>query len=144
LNEMSNNFGVGFSDKLVAFGLKLHFQFEIVLDNPVMYDHNLAGAITVWVGVFFGGAAMGGPAGVTDAIGPFGWGLAQRLFQVAELAGGAANFKLAFPGDHRDAGGVVSTVFEFAKSLDDDRHNLLRSDIADNSAHARGLLKMAV
>ena len=62
------------------------------------------------------------------------------LFEIAELAGGAANFELASGIDDGDAGGVVAAVFELAQAFDDDGNNFLRADVADNSAHAGTLL----
>jgi hypothetical protein len=38
--------------------------------------------------------------------------LAQRVFEVAELARGAANLEHAFGIHHRNASGIVTPVFE--------------------------------
>ena len=99
-----------------------------------------AGAVAVRVRVFFGGAAVRGPAGVADAVGAFDGRFLNDFFEVAELSRGAADLELAVLGDDRDARGIIAAVFEFSQALDDDRHYLLRSDVADNSAHAAGLL----
>src|SRR4029077_16830206 len=96
------------------------------------------------VGVFFGRSSVSSPAGVTDAVGAFDWRLREDLFEVAELAGGAANLELAFFCDYRDAGGVIAAILEFAESLNDDGDNLLRAYVSDDSAHGRGLLKITV
>src|ERR1700730_19102271 len=71
LDEVRDDLGVGFGDELMAFALEPLFQLEIILDNAVVDDNNLTGAIAVRVGVFLGGAAVGGPAGVADSIGAF-------------------------------------------------------------------------
>ena len=68
----------------------------------------------------------------------------EDLFEVAQLAGRAANLELAFLGDDRDARGVVAAIFEFAQPLDDDGDDLFRADVADNSAHAAGLLTLEI
>ena len=93
------------------------------------------------MGVFFGRPSVRGPAGVADAVGAFDRRLLQDLFEIAQFARRAANLQLAFLGDDGDAGGVIAAVFEFAQALDDDGNNFFRSDIADNSAHARRLLE---
>ena len=71
LDEMRDDFGVGFGDEFVSFALQLFFQLQIILDDAVVDHHDLAGAIAVRVRIFFGGAAVRGPAGVADAVGAF-------------------------------------------------------------------------
>ena len=66
---MGDDLGVGFGDELVAFGDEGVFEGEVVFDDAVVDDDESAGAVAVGVGVFFGGAAMGGPAGVANAEG---------------------------------------------------------------------------
>ena len=88
------------------------------------------------MGVLFGGAAVGGPAGVADAEGAVDGMLAQHLFQVAQLARRAAHLKRGAGGAaHGDARRVVAAVFQPPQPFDDDRNYLLGADITDNSAH---------
>ena len=54
-------------------------------------DDDVAGAVSVGMSVFFGGPAMGGPAGVTDAIAAIGGVHLEDILQVAEFTGSAAN-----------------------------------------------------
>ena len=70
--------------------------------------------------------------------------LLDDFFQIAQLAGGAADFQLAGAVDDRDAGGVVAAILEFAQAFDDDGNDLFRADVADDSAHAGDLLKRLV
>ena len=63
---------------------------EIVFDDAVVDDDEGAGAVAVGVRVLFRGAAVGGPAGVADAVGAGERGGGDDGFEVAELAGGAA------------------------------------------------------
>ena len=95
LDEVSNDFGVCFGDELVAFALELFLQFEIVLDDAVVDDHDFAGAVAVRVRIFFGGAAVRGPAGVADSVGAFNGRFLNDFFQVAQLTRGAADFQLS-------------------------------------------------
>ena len=66
------------------------------------------------------------------------------LFQVAQLARGAANLHLAGGIDDRDSGRVVAAIFKFAQALDDYRNNLFGADITDNAAHAGALLREVI
>ena len=90
LDEVGDDFGVGFGDELVALGGELGFEGEVVFDDAVVDDDEGAGAVAVGVGVLFGGAAVGGPAGVADAEGAVDGVVGDDGFEVAELAGGAA------------------------------------------------------
>jgi hypothetical protein len=92
----------------------------------------------VGMGVFFGGPAMRGPAGVADAECAFEGVLAENFFKIGELAGGAADIERgagrAADGDSR---GIIATVFEATQSLNDDGNYFLFADITDDSAHTR-------
>ena len=68
LDEVRDDFGVGFGDELVALVLELVLQLEVVLDDAVVDDDDLAGAVAVRVRVFFGRPAVRGPARVADAV----------------------------------------------------------------------------
>src|SRR5580658_5792350 len=94
------------------------------------------------MGIFFRGAAMGGPSRVTDAVSAFNGRFPDHFFEVAEFSRGTANLELSVLGDDRNARGVVPAIFKFSQAFDDDRHYLFRSDVTDNSAHARALLRM--
>ena len=69
LDQVGDDFGVGLGGELVAFLDELLLQGEVVFDDAVVHDDDLAGAVAMGVRVLFGGAAVGGPAGVTDAVG---------------------------------------------------------------------------
>jgi hypothetical protein len=61
---------------------------------------------------------------------------AQDLFEVDELALGAADLNCGAGGAaDGDAGGVIAAIFEAAQALDDDWNYLFGSDVADDSAH---------
>ncbi len=90
LDQVGDDLGVGFGDELVALRGELALQVEVILHNAVVDDDDAAGAVAMGMGVFFGGASVGGPAGVADAEGALEGMLAQHLFQIAQLARGAA------------------------------------------------------
>src|SRR5713226_4706602 len=68
-NEVRHDFRIRLCREFMARFLQLFLEFEIVFDDSVVNDHDLAGAVAVRVGVFFGGAAVGSPARVADAVG---------------------------------------------------------------------------
>ena len=86
-DKVGDDFGVGFGDELVAFGDEGVLEGEVVFDDAVVNDDESAAAIAVGVGVFFGGAAVRGPASVTDAEGAVEGGIGDDGFEVAELPG---------------------------------------------------------
>ena len=91
LDQVGDDFGVGFGRELVAFVDQLLLQADIVFDDAVVDDDDLAGAIAMGMSVFFRGAAVRGPARVADAVGAVERLQADDLFQIAQLAFGAAN-----------------------------------------------------
>jgi hypothetical protein len=87
------------------------------------------------MGIFLCGAAMGGPARVADTINPVERSLADGFFQIAQLAGGAADFELAMLVNDGDSRGIVAAVFETLQTVKNQRDNRLRANVANNSTH---------
>ena len=111
------------------------FQLEVIFDDAVVHDDDFAGAIAMRMRVFFGGAAVRGPARVADAVDAVERRGADRFFEIAQLAGRAADIELAVFADHGDPGGIVAAIFQAAQAVEDQRHNALWADVSDNSAH---------
>ncbi len=65
---MRDDFRIRLGLELVAFFDQLVLQFEVILDDPIVDDDDFSGAISMRVGIFFRGAAMCGPARVSEAI----------------------------------------------------------------------------
>ena len=68
LDQVRDDLGVGLGDEHVALPLQLVLQLEVVLDDAVVDDDDLAGAVAVRVRVLLGRASVRGPAGVADAV----------------------------------------------------------------------------
>ena len=68
LDEVRDDLGVGFGDEHVALPLQLLLQIEVVLDDAVVDDDDLAGAVAVRVRVLLGRPAVRRPARVADAV----------------------------------------------------------------------------
>ena len=134
LDEVRDDLGVGFGDERVALPLQLALEIEVVLDDAVVDDDDLAGAIAVRMRVLFGRTAVGRPSRVADAVVAGDRVRADHLFEVGELAGAPPQVDRAV-ADHRDARRVVAPVLEAPQSVDEDGNDVLRSDVADDSAH---------
>src|SRR5258707_13397796 len=133
---MGDDFRVRLGGKLVTFFDQLFLQRNIVLDNAIVDHHDLSRAVAMRVGVFFGGAPVGGPAGVTDAVSAVQRLQADDFFQVAQLALSPAQLQLtgAVAG-HGDAGGVVPAVLQLLEPVNNDGHHALFANIAYDSTH---------
>jgi len=92
-DQVRDDFGIGFSGELVAFFNQLFLQAEIVFNDAVVYDDDLAGAIPMRMSVFFRGTPVCGPASVANAVAAFERLEANGFFQVAQLAFGAADLQ---------------------------------------------------
>jgi len=119
----------------VAFGDEGVLEGEVVFDDAVVDDDEGAAAVAVGVGVFFGGAAVGGPAGVANAEGAVDGRVGDDGFEVAELAGGAAEEQAFGASGDGDAGGVVAAVLEAAESFNDDGDYGLGANVTNDSTH---------
>jgi hypothetical protein len=89
----------------------------------------------VGVRVLFGGAAVGGPAGVADAVSALDGVFGEDVGEVAELAGGSPELERMAAAGYGDAGGVISAVFEAGEALHDHRNACFWTDVSDDSTH---------
>ena len=134
-DQMRDDFGVGFGLEDVAFALELFLQRQEVFDDAVVDDDDVAGAVAVRMGVFFGGAAVRGPAGMADAVVAIDRIEAQDVFEVAKFTRRAADAEGLIVAVDGDARGIIAAVFEAFQAIQNDRNGALRAHIADNSAH---------
>ena len=73
-DEVGDDFGVGFGLELDSLGNEFCLEACVVFDDAVVDNRNFSVVAGVRVGVFFGGGAVGGPAGVGYAYGTFNRG----------------------------------------------------------------------
>ena len=137
LHQVSQDFGVGLRLEHVALLAELDLQGPVVLDDPVVDEGDLAGAVRM--GVDPVGRPVGRPAGVGDAAGP-----AQILALAGLLQGGDLAFLLdhelaAGPHD-RQPGAVVAPVLQALEALEQHLCRILGSGHSDDAAHGRVLL----
>ena len=136
LDQVRDDFSIGFSGELVAFFDQLFLQAEIVLDDAVVHDDDLSRAVAMRMSVFFGGTSVRGPTSVANAVAAVERLEADGFFQIAQLAFGAAELQLVPVAGHGNSSRVVTAVLEPPQSLDDDRNHFLLTDIANNATHA--------
>ena len=135
LDEVRDDLGVGLGDELVPLLLQLVLQLEVVLDDAVVDDDDAAGAVAVRVGVLLGRPAVRRPAGVADAVVAVERVVARcTSSRLRQLAGAAPQLDRAVAHD-RDARRVVAAVLEPPQPVDQDGHDLLGADVADDAAH---------
>src|SRR5690348_4040640 len=87
------------------------------------------------MGVLFRRTPVGRPTSVADSVGAFERLQADDLFQVAQLAFGAANLQATTIAGHGDPSRVVAAIFQPAQAINDDRHDPLFAHVTYNSAH---------
>ena len=80
---------------LWPFFFEFLLEFQVIFDDAVVHDDDLALAVAMRMGVFFRGAAVRGPAGVAQAVDAIDGHCANGLLEIRQLAGGAANLQFA-------------------------------------------------
>jgi len=128
------DFGIGFRCESATGFLQLPAQFEEVLEDAVVHGDHLAAATQVGVGVLLRGAAVGGPAGVSDAercgVREIHPGLEGR-----ELARGPYEAEGPIAWCQGDACAVVAAVLQGPQPLHEDGSCRLGADVTNNAAH---------
>ena len=134
LDQVRDDFRVGFGDELVALALQFVLEIEVVFDDPVVHDDDLAGAIAVRVGVFLGGPAVRRPSRVADAVVARNRVRVDGVLEVRQLAGAAPEVDDAVAHDGH-ARRVVAAVLELSQPVNQDGDDLFGADVADNPTH---------
>ena len=120
-DEDGEHFGVGLAGEGVAFFGEELLEGDVVFDDAVVDQGDLAGVVDMGMGVAFGGSAVGGPAGVGHA--DVGWGavvgVVEGVFEDADASDGPADVQLAGRVDDGDAGRVVAAIFQSLKPFDE-------------------------
>ncbi len=132
-NEVRDDLRVRLRSEAVALLEELFLELQVVFDDAVM--HHRDGVHHVGVGVGFGGAPVGGPAGVPDAHLSEKGLLAQQFFQLHELAQAPTDSQSAV-ADDRHARRVIAPVLQALQAVQDDGHGLLGAQISDDAAHS--------
>src|SRR5213594_2561653 len=134
LDQVSEHLGVGLGPERVALAAQAVLDLEVVLEDSVVDDDEVAAAIGVGVRVLVRGPAVGGPARVADPERARHGALTQDPLERLDAPGGAADLELAVL-EHRNPCRVVPAVLQALEPLDDDGHRVLVTDVADDAAH---------
>jgi hypothetical protein len=131
-DELGDDLGVGLRREGGATGDQLVLQLGKVLDDAVVHDGNAIDEMRMGIGL--GRRAMRRPACVGDADRAGERFFGEALFEIEQLAFGAAAHQLAVD-DGGNAGGIIAAVFKALQGIDEAAGNRLVSDDTDNSAH---------
>lgn len=142
--KFRNDFGVGLAIERGSGFFKLVGDFHVVFYDAVVHEKKPAFAVGMRVGVFDRHPAVGGPAGVRDAVREFGFGFSG----VRNLVHQCRNFAYRLEGFHSvrrvsdgDSGGIVPAVFEPFEPVEEDLVGVFAvTRVGEDSAH--GLVVM--
>jgi len=134
--ELGDKLGVGIGLQLDTHFEEFPAQAAIVFDDAIVNHRHLTAAVGLRVGVGLGGRTMGRPPRMTDADRAVQRFVIRLLLQVAELSGGTQDLDLIRPHD-RDSGRVVAAILEAAKTIEEDRNDLVRADVTDDATHSQ-------
>ena len=135
LDEVRDDLGVGVGDDGVAVLAQVAAQLLEVLDDAVVHDRDAARAVQVRVRVAVGRGAVGGPAGVGDALRAHQVGRLAALGKHGDAAGALHAMQLPVGGQHLETGRVVPAVLEGRKAVKQELLRLVFSGISYDSAH---------
>ena len=125
----------------MALCLQLLPQLGKVLDDPVVDHHDLLVAVRMGMRVDHRGTPMRGPPGVADSETALGHLFGQAVDQGVDLGGALDDRGLPLSlVEDGDPGGVVAAVLEPLQALHDDGCGRPLAQVADDPAHACGLL----
>ncbi len=134
-DQVGDDLGIGLAAEDEAFGLELLLEGDVVLDDAVMNDGNGSVAAEMRVGVSVGGAAVGGPARVANAVTTGGRLIGQQRGQLGNSACPLA--EVQFRASQRGhAGAVVAAVFQAFQALQQNWLRLTAADVTNDSTHA--------
>ena len=159
LDQLGDDFGVGFRLESKALLDQVLLDFTVVGDNSVVNDNKVVGLTrTLRVGVHIVGSTMSGPTGVGNSAVNLVFNLPvqilllmNKLIKHVDLANLAKNRHNVIRSFHvigsidSDTSRVVSTVLHPTKSLEEDLDDLgplLRGriiDVSEDSTHCDGL-----
>ena len=135
VQQMGDHFGICIGYKFIPLCLQLLFQFQIILNDPVMYHNDTLLFIKMRMRVHIGRFSVCCPACMPDPDRS-----RKRFSPMRQLT---QHFQSAlcffhtdlFPVIYCDPCRIISPVFQFFQTIQQDRRCLLLSDITYNSTH---------
>src|SRR5436189_3264630 len=136
LDQVSDYLSIGLRGEAMAFLSELLLKRNVVLDDAVVNHYNLAAAIAVRMCVFFSGAPVSGPAGVSDTVSSVERLEPDHFFQIAQFAFGSPNLKTLAVAADRNSSRVIPAVFKPPQAIQNDGNDPFFANITHDSAHA--------
>ena len=134
-DEVREHFGVGVRAEPHAGGLELVLERGEVLDDAVVDEGDVVGRVRVRVRVAVGGAAVGGPAGVADAVAPRRRVRGDVPAELREPPGLLAQVQFV-AGARDEAGAIVPAVLQAPQPFQQHRRRFAPPGEPDDPAHA--------
>ena len=133
------DFGISVGEKSVTRLDEFFFQFEEVLNYPIMDYRQFSRLIEVGVSVFVGRCPMGGPTSMADsqfALNRFGLASVGKIFNPTTFF---TNLHAVSIQDG-EAGRVITPVFETAQRFQENRLGFTWPHVGNNSTHRKLVL----
>ena len=135
LDQVADALGVSLRREAVAFGPQLPPELDEVLDDSVVNERYLVGAVGVGVGVGVGRRPVGRPPGVSYPAAALGQPVVDHLEEGRQLALGLSHRRLSGRPDHGDSGAVVAPVLQPRQTVEKYRGGRPAPGVADYPAH---------
>ncbi len=135
LDQMRDDFRVGLALELVTLRFQPLLQRQEILDDPVVDHDHVARAVAMRVRVVLVRLAVRRPARVAHAERAVQLVLDELRLEIRELPFRAHHVHAVAVHDG-DAGRVIAAVLEFFQAADQNRDDITRPDVSDDSAHA--------
>ena len=134
-DQMRDDLGVGLGLELAAVRRKPFFQRQIIFDNAVMNDDDLARLVAVRMGILLGRPPVRRPTRVPDAVIPVERMQPNAFFKIPQLAFGPPKSKDDDRHRRPRSRRIIPAILELSQAVNDQRHNLFISNVSDNSTH---------
>jgi hypothetical protein len=137
LDEVGKGLGVRLRRQPMAARLEPVAELPEVLDDPVVDDRDIAGAVLVGMGVEIVRATVRGPACVGEPDGGMRRAIRDRGLEIGQLAGPLLDEQVPTVIDERDPGRIVAAVFQAPEPLDENGARLSGPRVSNDAAHVR-------
>ena len=154
IHQLDQHLGIRLGIEMISVALQFRLQFLEVLNDAVVYTHHFglhhtgsgSGTVAAHMRVCIGtaGRAMSRPTGMPDTAIAFRYASVIRHFhQILQFPRCLEYNRRLFAIPYCQACGVITTIFQFGKSLQQDRCSCLISNITNDTAHTLFLLSVA-
>jgi len=119
---------------VAAFSFELFAERGVIFNHTVVHQCDFSALVKMWMRVFVGDLAVGGPTRMADAIMAGGRLLGHQFREVRDPSSAFPRLDL-FAVYDGDACGIVTTVFKAAQTIEKNGRCFCLPDISNNSTH---------